>query len=167
MEPITDRLMYITLRRTLPSTTVCTYTPPSDRPSEEQIEAYEDLQVAKRRNKAPLYVLGDWKDWTVYPMTGQASDIIRKQNAQQCWHITKIHRKHKRKQRHNARALPSKWTNSHKERVDKTKHTEKHRNPVSNWNQAQQITMNTWTTHSQQEGWQTVSKTRNQIQKQT
>ena len=35
IEPITDRIMYITLRGTLPTTIITTYMPQSDRPYEE------------------------------------------------------------------------------------------------------------------------------------
>ena len=43
IEPINDRLMYITLKGTMPCTIICCYMAQSDRPSEEKTACYEKL----------------------------------------------------------------------------------------------------------------------------
>lgn len=40
IEPIDDRLMYVTLRGIMHTSIMITYTPPPDRPYEEKTEAY-------------------------------------------------------------------------------------------------------------------------------
>ena len=57
IEPISDRLMYITLRGTMPTTIITAYMPAADRPYEEKNEAYEKLQniVDKRKQRTNIH----------------------------------------------------------------------------------------------------------------
>ena len=80
IEPITDRLMYAVLRGTVETTIIVVYTPPADRPQEEKHKAYEDLQkvIDKRKNKGPIYILGDWNARLIYPISTDEEEIMGK-----------------------------------------------------------------------------------------
>ena len=78
IEPITDRLMYITLKGAITITIVVAYMPPADRPEEEKTKAYQDLQqlIDKRKSKGPLYIMGDWNARLMYPITAEEEEIM-------------------------------------------------------------------------------------------
>ena len=69
IEPIDDRLIYITLRGSLNTTIINTYMPPADRPQVEKQKAYENLHkiTRERKNKGPIYILGDFNSRLIYP----------------------------------------------------------------------------------------------------
>ena len=82
IEPISDRLMYITLKGTFPITIISAYMPQSDRPYEEKVANYEKLQkiVDKKKNKGPLYIMGDWNARLIYPTTEAEEAIMGKKH---------------------------------------------------------------------------------------
>ena len=57
IEPIDDRLIYITLRGSLSTTIINTYMPPADRPQAEKQKTYENLHkiTRERKNKGPIF----------------------------------------------------------------------------------------------------------------
>ena len=80
IEPISDRLMYITLRGTMPTTIIAAYMSAADRPYEEKSEAYAQLQsiVDKKKSKGPKYITGDWNARLILPKTHTEEEIIGK-----------------------------------------------------------------------------------------
>ena len=80
IEPIDARLMYITLKGTIPITIIVTYMPPVDRPEEENIKAYNNLQniIEQSTSKGPMYILGDWNARLIYPITAEEERIMGK-----------------------------------------------------------------------------------------
>lgn len=59
VEPISGRLMYITIRGTLETNIICTYMPPADRPDEEKDKAYDKLQqTIDNKNTKDHYTYG-------------------------------------------------------------------------------------------------------------
>lgn len=59
--------------------------PQSDRPYGEKSEIYETLQklVDQRRNKRPLYILGDWNAILIYPISAIEEQVIGKHTMHQ------------------------------------------------------------------------------------
>ncbi len=80
IEPIDDRLMYITLKCAIEITIVITYMPAADRPTEEKQRAYGNLQkvIDKRKGKGPLYIMGDWNARLIYPITIEEEEVMGK-----------------------------------------------------------------------------------------
>ena len=62
MEPVSDRLKYINLRGTIPTTMIIAYMPQSDRPYDPKTEAYGTQQSSMDRKKT--------KDHFTYQETG-------------------------------------------------------------------------------------------------
>ena len=61
IEPISDRLMYITLKGNLQITIINTHIPAADRPQDEKYDIYKQISqlLRKRKNKGPTYLAGD------------------------------------------------------------------------------------------------------------
>lgn len=102
IEPVTDRLMYLTLGGVVETTLVITYMPPADRPEEEKTEAYEDLQklIDKRRNRGPTYILGDWNARLICPASPEEEEEVMGETraTREPRRTRQIHRRDARKQ---------------------------------------------------------------------
>ena len=72
--------MYIILKGSVEITIVAAYMPPADRPTEEKETAYNQLQqiVDRRKNKGPVYIIGDWNARLIYPNTDEEHAIMGK-----------------------------------------------------------------------------------------
>jgi len=80
LEPINDRIMYITLKGTIKTTIVSAYAPTADRTTEEKEQYYLDIQqvIDKKKSKGPLYILGDWNARLIYPQSENEEHIMGK-----------------------------------------------------------------------------------------
>ena len=61
IEPISDKLMHITMNATLPITIINTHIPQAERPEEEKHQIYKEIRhiLCKCRSKGPTYLIGD------------------------------------------------------------------------------------------------------------
>ncbi len=61
IEPISDRIIRIMLKGTMPTTMIGAYMPQAGRAEEDRDKAYEELSkvVRKYKGRGPLYLVGD------------------------------------------------------------------------------------------------------------
>jgi exonuclease III len=86
IEPVNDRLMFVTLRGIIESNIICTYMPPAERQNhlerlvEDKDKAYDEIQkvIDKKKNKGPMYICGDWNARLIYPTSTEEELIIGK-----------------------------------------------------------------------------------------
>ena len=80
IEPINERLMYITLASTLPINIIVTYMPTSIHSTEEKDKAYDNLQntFEKLNNKGPTYIVGDFNARLIYPGNNTEEEAMGK-----------------------------------------------------------------------------------------
>ena len=71
VEPITDRIMYVTLNAAVEINIVVVYMPTADRPQVEKQKAYEDLVtvITDKQSKGPIYIMGDFNARLIFPTT--------------------------------------------------------------------------------------------------
>ena len=80
IEPINERLMYITLDSTLPINIINTYIPTSVASADDKEKTYTNLQniYDKLKNKGPTYILGGFNARTIYPTNSTEEEVIGK-----------------------------------------------------------------------------------------
>jgi len=80
IEPINDRLMYITIASTLPINIIVAYMPTSIENAYTKDKAYEKLQDAyeKLKNQGPTYIVGDFKARLIYPGSSTWEEAMEK-----------------------------------------------------------------------------------------
>ena len=80
IEPINERLMYITLDGTIQTNIIVTYMPTSIDPTEIKDKAYEHLRDTydKLKNKGPTYIVGDFNARLIYPNNSTEEESIGK-----------------------------------------------------------------------------------------
>ena len=80
IEPINERLMYITLASTLPINIIVTYMPTSIHSTDEKDKAYDNLRntFEKLNNKGPTYIVGDFNARLIYPGNNTEEEAMGK-----------------------------------------------------------------------------------------
>ena len=80
IEPINDRLMYITIDGTIQINIIVAYMPTAIDPTEIKDKAYENLQnlYDKLKNKGPTYIVGDFNARLIYPNNSTEEEAMGK-----------------------------------------------------------------------------------------
>ena len=80
IEPINERLMYITIDGTIQVNLIVAYMPTAIDPIELKDKAYEELQDTydKLKNKGPTYIVGDFNARLIYPNNSTEEEAIGK-----------------------------------------------------------------------------------------
>ena len=80
IEPINERIMYITIGGTLPINIIVVYMPTAVHQSDEKDKCYNILQDTYNefKNKGPTYIIGDFNARMIYPNNDKEEETIGK-----------------------------------------------------------------------------------------